>query len=99
MGTVYGGSAINITASSAFDGDGGCFYDRDPTYVWCHRVKTFAQGKALEHECTEDGISDACIFQTPLAQRAWAVQERLLAPRTLGFSSTQLYWECNAVSA
>jgi hypothetical protein len=99
MSNVYGASTINIAASSASDGNGGCFYDRDPNHVWCHRVKTSVQGQENYYECIEDGISDACLFQTPLAQRAWVVQERLLAPRTLHFSSTQIFWECNSLNA
>jgi hypothetical protein len=30
----------------------------------------------------------------PLLSRAWAVQERLLAPRTVHFHSSELVWEC-----
>ncbi|RDL40024.1 uncharacterized protein BP5553_00003 [Venustampulla echinocandica] len=32
-------------------------------------------------------------------RRAWVVQERLLAPRVLHFSKTQLYWECAELQA
>ncbi|KFX97745.1 hypothetical protein V490_02658 [Pseudogymnoascus sp. VKM F-3557] len=35
----------------------------------------------------------------PLADRAWAVQERLLSPRTLHFSKTGLFWECRHCDA
>ncbi|KAK5658490.1 hypothetical protein OQA88_1882 [Cercophora sp. LCS_1] len=31
---------------------------------------------------------------TPLSSRAWTVQERLLAPRTLHFLRNQVIWEC-----
>jgi len=33
---------------------------------------------------------------TPLGARAWALQERLLAPRTLYFHHEELVWECKA---
>ncbi|KAG6990927.1 hypothetical protein G7Y79_00060g092310 [Physcia stellaris] len=36
---------------------------------------------------------------SPLIDRAWVVQERLLAPRVLHFANTQLYWECNELRA
>lgn len=32
--------------------------------------------------------------QEPLNKRAWTLQERLLSPRVLSFSSQQLVWEC-----
>ncbi|KAF4625977.1 hypothetical protein G7Y89_g12187 [Cudoniella acicularis] len=31
--------------------------------------------------------------------RAWALQERLLSPRTLHFSKTELFWECRTCDA
>lgn len=34
------------------------------------------------------------IDHSPLNQRAWVLQERLLAPSTLHFTERQLYWEC-----
>lgn len=38
---------------------------------------------------------EECIIKTPLGKRAWAMQERFLAPRTL-FFSTQLGWVCQS---
>ena len=34
---------------------------------------------------------------SPLATRAWILQERLLSPRILYFGSGKLYWECQSV--
>jgi hypothetical protein len=34
------------------------------------------------------------MIRSPLAERGWAFQERFLAPRTLHFTKSQLYWEC-----
>ena len=31
---------------------------------------------------------------SPLNPRAWALQERLISPRILHYSRTQLFWEC-----
>jgi hypothetical protein len=33
---------------------------------------------------------------SPLLDRAWVFQERLLAPRTLHFGSSEMIWECNS---
>ena len=35
------------------------------------------------------------IDHSPLARRAWIVQERALASRVLHFAARQLFWECN----
>jgi hypothetical protein len=35
----------------------------------------------------------------PLIRRGWALQERLLAPRTLHFAKTEVFWECHQKSA
>ena len=34
--------------------------------------------------------------EAPLLDRAWVFQERLLAPRSLHFSTSELIWECNS---
>jgi hypothetical protein len=36
---------------------------------------------------------------SPLLDRAWVFQERLLAPRTLHFGSSEMTWECNSCLA
>ncbi|PVH68875.1 HET-domain-containing protein [Cadophora sp. DSE1049] len=40
--------------------------------------------------------AEAHITDAPLMTRAWAFQERLLAPRTLHFHAEELAWECRA---
>lgn len=34
------------------------------------------------------------VLQSPLQQRAWTLQERALARRTIYFTSVQMFWEC-----
>jgi Heterokaryon incompatibility protein (HET) len=99
MSSIYSCSSINIAATSASDGNGGCFFTRDPRRVWRYRISTSVHGLQKYYEAIEDGGWDTCLPETPLARRAWVLQERLLAPRTLHFSKTQLFWECNAVTA
>jgi hypothetical protein len=103
MAGVYGGSTINIAAAGSVDGNGGCLYedsDRRTEY------------KAFRYRFWPPGMQDTglwelaplylypdCTSWTPLAGRAWALQERLLAPRTLQFSKTDLLWECHEKDA
>ncbi|KAL2066061.1 hypothetical protein VTL71DRAFT_2132 [Oculimacula yallundae] len=42
---------------------------------------------------------ETVVEEGPLNQRAWVVQERLLAPRTLHFTTEQIYWECRTSTA
>jgi serine/threonine protein kinase len=39
------------------------------------------------------------LLESPLTQRAWTLQERLLSPRVLHFTNTQLFWECTSGSS
>jgi Heterokaryon incompatibility protein (HET) len=94
MSGVYGSAAINIAATSASDGTIGCFSTRPWKLrlpVRLHEQKTVCDFslklpyKNLDNE--------------PLRCRAWAFQERFLAPRTLHFTNSQVFWECNGIAA
>jgi hypothetical protein len=41
----------------------------------------------------EDSAS-TMLLDSPLSKRGWTLQERLLSPRVLHYSSTRLAWEC-----
>lgn len=95
MRSVYGGSFLNIAATSAisvhqgFLGMGvrqhyhGGLVARVTAQKSC-RVQNFDAPTA--HEETT--------FETHLASRAWAFQERVLSRRTLSFGDTGISWEC-----
>ncbi|KAH6869161.1 heterokaryon incompatibility protein-domain-containing protein, partial [Thelonectria olida] len=93
MGDIYAHSVLNIAATASRDGDGGLF--RSPR----------GSPPCVIHFQNED--SRPFIFLThdeldyykridsaPLASRAWVLQERLLSPRTVHFTSNQVFWEC-----
>jgi hypothetical protein len=94
MSSVYGGSAITIAASGATDGSKG-FFLKPPGFV----------GK-VHIEPTKDEVWDIApsefytsVVNSHLAGRAWALQERLLSPRRIHFSKTELFWECQHCDA
>ena len=39
------------------------------------------------------------VDSSPLSRRAWVLQERLLSPRTLHYTKTQVFWECRESKA
>jgi len=103
MSSVYGGSTINIAAADSLDGNGGCLYDD---------MATRTKRKAFRYRLRMPGLQDErpwelapiylyphCTSWSHLASRAWALQERLLAPRTLQFSKTDMLWECHEKDA
>ena len=97
MGRVYANSILNIAASDAGDGDGGCFYDR--TYSvenWTVELKR-KSGKVTGTLRCESNFADSPIREfdsTILQQRAWTFQERCLSPRILHLAAKRVGWEC-----
>ncbi|KAI0490472.1 heterokaryon incompatibility protein-domain-containing protein [Xylaria cf. heliscus] len=101
MCDVYGGSSINIAASSARNGSFGCFFDRNEKTlrrIQKIRVPVSTGDKIIVYDCAPDDIYRT-VDDGPLTQRAWAFQERFLAPRTLHFTDSQLFWECGTMHA
>lgn len=95
MSVVYGNSYLNIAAAGASDGSQGCFFHDNPMKINKVRGRTIVANKHKFYDCVPRFIYRHCIGDTALSSGAWALQERLLAPRTLHFSRAQLFWECN----
>lgn len=99
MHNVYRNSFMCISALSATDDDGGCFFTRDIEGVKPSIVNFSKDGVSqptLYTSHTHDNRAWQDAFsQEILTSRAWVLQERLLAPRTLHFGKDQIYWECN----
>jgi len=99
MCEVYSCCTISIAASSAVDGNGGCFFSRDPGRRWIQPIKVIRDNSPAEFVLLNTGFEKQRIEDTPLSTRAWALQGNVLAPRTLHFSSSQIYWECREKEA
>ena len=96
MSRVYGGSSLNIAASGAIDGKVGCFLQR--SHAWKCLVEANLGDQRMRLQCAPQGMYYESLSKGPLARRGWALQERLLPPRTLHFTPTQLVWECNKLT-
>ncbi|THV54849.1 hypothetical protein BGAL_0018g00050 [Botrytis galanthina] len=94
MATVYGLSSLNIAATAAPDGTTGCLFERDLRYTEMHKAEVKINNQKQVYTILHDDFYRENIADAPLTKRAWAVQERILAPRTLHFTKSQLFWEC-----
>jgi hypothetical protein len=93
MELVYGNSQVNLAATASTDPEGGLFRERHPIVVnGCRGI--FPRGRKPEHICTPKNSWYGTLECTDLNRRGWVLQERLLAPRTLHFTATQIFWEC-----
>ncbi|PSN74669.1 HET-domain-containing protein [Corynespora cassiicola Philippines] len=91
MGDYYRGAFVNISALGSQESFKGFLQARNnqPTAVL---NSTMGIRPALP------GWKD--VFQnSPLSQRAWVLQERLMSNRTVHFGENELFWECSTISA
>lgn len=98
MSMVYQNSFCNIAALDAEDSHSGIFAARDPSILeplvitskWVNTppLRWSTKHRRIDADC--DFVIDSSLIH----QRAWVLQERMLAPRTLHFGRKQLYWEC-----
>lgn len=114
MADVYQGALCNLAATGSVDGSGGLFHDRNVKMVprcivetdWFENSvrkvrKQPDWGKSTKrfYEVRSDGFWRTELERAPLLQRAWAHQERLLAPRVVHFGARQVLWECFELEA
>lgn len=94
MQSVYAGSHLNIAASSATNVFGGCFVKRPPYYRDGVQVRVNAEGISECRSFATDGLYERSVSKSHLMTRGWAVQEKVLPPRTIHFGNTGVFWEC-----
>ena len=109
MGDIYAGSYCNITATGAGSNKEGCIFERDPASVLSVGVPVFdptgyAGFQVSPWKSTippgkyaivnDEDVWKLDFAEAPLCQRAWTIQECLLAPRNLHFGKRQLGFEC-----
>jgi len=91
MRDYYSNSYCNIAATASIDGSEGLFRQRNVSYL--------ARPLSVRVDNTAYKIVDSALWEreieeAPLNKRAWVCQELTLAPRTLHFGSSQVFWEC-----
>jgi len=90
MGTIFSGAYCVLVASSALDITEGLLMPRRQRLAI--PLQKFHGVPILVCELIDDFQSD--VDAAPHSTRGWAFQERVLARRTIFFTSTQMYWQC-----
>ncbi len=97
MSDIYNGSFLNVAANAASDANGGLFRDRSALQVTPFRKRMCYQPFRWIHKpfvFFPQSWGPDILKTAPLSKRAWTVQERLLAPRTVHFLHHKVIWEC-----
>jgi hypothetical protein len=99
MTQVYGQCDLNIAATAAENASVGCFLDRPKHWIFlisgeedCH-VTYPSSRELLLYVCLPNTWRNPT--RNALRKRAWVIQERYLSRRTLHFTDTQVFWECD----
>ncbi|KAH8686159.1 heterokaryon incompatibility protein-domain-containing protein [Tricladium varicosporioides] len=91
MSSVYRGSSINISASSAKNGTFGCFQKRGSS--WRCQIRGSHGDESLLFDCVPISFQRS-LLDSPLVSRGWVLQERVLSCRNLHFTQKEVFWEC-----
>jgi len=97
IGDIYSNAILNIAATASVDGNGGLFDRSDslaqnPCLIRLRGKPTDGTGFI----CHDFQSWESNVEKSPLARRAWVVQERALSPRIVHFAEDQVRWECQS---
>lgn len=96
MKDIYGGATITIAATNSTSADYGIFKTRKISPGACI-LKWRSSDQMESHNVflrSSSEFWDTTMKSEPLNTRGWALQESLLAPRTLSYGTQQMIWEC-----
>jgi hypothetical protein len=100
MGKVYANSWLNVSANSRGDGSAGLFADRNGSRLQdCIQIRPKESSEAITFILTEGDTWRTEVETAPVNERAWVLQERILAPRIVHMSTTMALWECREYQA
>lgn len=99
MASVYVFSEFTIACLASTNPSGGCFRPRNPLWFTPLNMKRLMIQQRDKSHWWNLEIDGAESQYPPLHTRAWVVQERVSAPRTVFYGSRGVYWECRSVRA
>lgn len=89
MEDIFSQAYCVLAASSAFGQSDGFIKPRK-----LRKCLPFQQDGQNIYVCEFIDDFNQHVLKSPLSQRGWVLQERVLARRTIYFTNTQTYWEC-----
>lgn len=103
MGLIYGNALCTLAAAEAKNSNEGIFRPRDEIPPSLNiTLPVHYQEDSEEHHIFLHPIFpsyQATVPYTPLATRAWVLQERQLSRRLVTITANQVFWECTCSSA
>lgn len=103
MFKVYSLSTCTIAAANSGDGEGGFLTNRDQYRVRpCHVPSPFKTASEYSFKIMSqylNKIHDVNVRNSEWFNRGWVFQERMLAPRLLIFTKSQVLWGCAELQA
>ncbi|KIW01067.1 uncharacterized protein PV09_07359 [Verruconis gallopava] len=105
MGYIYSNSYVTIAADSGIDSSSGCFNVSSSSQELTLESKPFEfRSETSDGQKTSIFLWDPSrgsrrptppeIDGSPLSERGWVCQERILSPRILHYTKSQVFWEC-----
>ncbi|KAK1517717.1 uncharacterized protein CCOS01_11974 [Colletotrichum costaricense] len=99
MADVYSNSILCLALYRAANPHESTFRGGVPPFMPPIEVDTrciFDRDESIHHSCVVFSSSyyEDALYRQPLGSRGWALQERLLSPRVLGFGCGELFWSC-----
>ncbi|KAF6841280.1 heterokaryon incompatibility protein [Colletotrichum musicola] len=102
MHKIYRNSYCNLAAAASKDSKGGLFRKRNmailPTSYHSLRGSSSRFNGSAWRILPSD-LWDSELLGSPLYNRGWVFQERMLSPRLLQFGHNQIFWDCATTSA
>lgn len=97
MASIYGSSYLTICATRAGDVGDGCFGPRPSSneHRYCDETgKAFSifVRPMLKHDALRDWVFTGTDY--PAFERAWCLQERILARRVVHYTKWEIVWDC-----
>lgn len=95
MADVYRNAYCTIAAAGSKDDEEGIFIKRSEQDVCVLRYN--AANTYIAATYAEDDVAAMLeLHKSPLSNRAWTLQERLLSQRTIHFTTSRVIWECQS---
>ena len=97
MDQIYGNASITIAAAASKDTSDGCFVRRSAPLqnaVPLRSVCSNSDEVGTLFISQKLGSVDEILDRSPLNNRGWCLQERVLSRRIVHFAQDQMYWEC-----